>query len=226
MKIYKYRDFSTREFLSDILKKERLYCARYEDLNDPFEGILNTSRIKKRVLKLHEEESIDLFLKKGYSEPVIRHDWEPIIDFNTLSKLDPSYDRTRVCSLSRSNDDVRLWSLYADSHRGCAVEIDIERCDGLYPVRYITSLTDIPIDKAVVLLYKSKHWSFEKEVRFVTSSNFISVKQKICSIQVGLRTTNEDIDFLLGIAPSYTQIFLSELDNHAIRITRGRLLIR
>jgi hypothetical protein len=224
MKIYKYRDFSTREFLSDILKKERLYCARYEDLNDPFEGILNTSRRSKRVMRLNEEESIDLFLKKGYLEPVIRPDWEPIIDFNTLSKLDPSYDCTRVCSLSRSNDDVRLWSLYADSHRGCAVEIDIERCHGLYPVNYITSLTDIPINKAVVLLHKSKHWSFEKEVRFVTSSNFISVKQKISSIQVGLRTTEEDIDFLLGMAPSYTRIFLSELDHHAIRITRGKLI--
>jgi len=224
MKIYKYRDFTAREFLSDILQKERLYCARYEDLNDPFEGILNVSRIGKSVKRLYEEETIDLFLKTGVLEPVIRDDWEPIIDFNTLSKLDPCYDRTRVCSLSRSNDDVRLWSLYADSHRGCAIEIDIEPSDGLYPVKYITSLTNIPHNKSVVLLHKSKHWSFEKEIRFVTSSNSISVKQRISSIQVGLRTTEEDIDFLLGTAPSYTQIFLSELDYHAIRIRRGKLI--
>ena len=224
MKLYKFRDFRALGKLSDILREERLFCARYQDLNDPFEGILNISRSVKSIKKLDEERTLEGCLSEGVIKPVIREDWERIIDYNTVSKLDPNYDRIRVCSLSRSVADVRLWSLYADSHRGCAIEIDIKPAPGLYPVTYIKSLSEIPLNKGVVLCHKSQHWSFEKECRFVTSENYISVKQKISSIQIGIRTSAHDIDFLLANAPCYTHLFSSELDPHSIEIRRGKAL--
>jgi hypothetical protein len=224
MKIYKFRDFRSRDYLSDILNEERLFCARYQDLNDPFEGIFNISRKKRFIKRLDEEKTIELFSKNGIFTPVLSDEWEPIIDYNTLSAHVPDYNCTRVCSMTTSFDDVRLWSLYADSHKGCAVEIDIEPSPGLYSVKYVKSLSDIPQDKNVVLYHKSHHWSFEKEYRFITTENFISVKQKISSIQVGLRTSALDIDFLLAIAPSYTHIYSSELDPSRIRILRGKAL--
>jgi hypothetical protein len=224
MKIYKFRDFRSRDYLADILKKERLFCAKYQDLNDPFEGMLNISRGMRRIKKLDEEKTLESSLEDRVFKPVFRDDWERIIDYNLLSVLDPNHDCTRVCSLSKSVTDVRLWSLYADSHRGCAFEIEIEPSPGLYPVKYIKSLSEIPQDKNIVLFHKSHHWSFEKEYRFVTSEDYISVKQRISSIQVGIRTSAHDIDFLLGAAPSYTNVFSSELDPHAIKIRRCKAL--
>lgn len=45
MKLYKFRSLDNIEFTFDILLNERLYCANYKDLNDPFEGIFRTTRL-------------------------------------------------------------------------------------------------------------------------------------------------------------------------------------
>jgi hypothetical protein len=224
MKIYKFRDFRSKDYLLDIVKEERLFCARYQDLNDPFEGMFNISRSAKYIKALDEEKTVESMAKYGIIKPVFRDEWEPVIDAVTLSEHIPDYKYTRVCSLSRSRKDVRLWSLYADSHRGCVVEIDIEPSPGLYPVRYIRNLTNIPQNVKLVLYHKSLHWSFEKEIRFVTSENFVSVKHRISAIQVGLRTSPQDIDFLLDTAPSYSHICSSALDTNRIEVIRGKTL--
>jgi hypothetical protein len=38
MLLYKYRGLSNLRYVADILCHERLYCAPYTELNDPFEG--------------------------------------------------------------------------------------------------------------------------------------------------------------------------------------------
>jgi len=39
MKLFKYRSLRTMEFILDIFLNERLHCAPYSELNDPFEGM-------------------------------------------------------------------------------------------------------------------------------------------------------------------------------------------
>ena len=49
------------------------------------------------------------------------------------------YDKNnhkRVCSLSKSLNDIRLWSYYAEGHQGVAIEINLDNNNDLYPVDY------------------------------------------------------------------------------------------
>ena len=114
MKLYKFRSFENIEFTLDIIMNERLYCAHHKDLNDPFEGLFSTIEWKGG----------------GIIRPVVRPIVRPIVRdlqgnypqtvFKTLDEL-PSLDNdTRVCSLSSSMSDVRMWSLYASGHTGGA----------------------------------------------------------------------------------------------------------
>src|SRR3569623_70293 len=100
MLFYKLRGFEKPDRIHDILTNERLYCAPWYQLNDPFEG-----RIRQRMSF------------PGWKRRVISD--------GTLDDFYPSEEGVfRVCSLSASVNDVRLWSHYADGHSGLAVEID------------------------------------------------------------------------------------------------------
>ena len=92
---YKYRNLTDLERFLDIIVNNRLYGAVYKELNDPMEGKFN---------------------KVGLYED----DYENI--YGNLK-------RTRVCSLLTKQDDqdfpndYLMWSHYADSHKGCCIEL-------------------------------------------------------------------------------------------------------
>jgi hypothetical protein len=104
MILYKYRSFQNIDHILDILCHSRLYCAKYWELNDPFEG---------------------LFLANMPVYPLL----QPFIKEHVIPKSigDLSYidnDNIRICSLSSSLSEVRLWSYYADGLRGIVLSID------------------------------------------------------------------------------------------------------
>ena len=104
MKLYKLRPLSNLEHVLDIVVHERLYCAPFTDLNDPFEGV---------YLAVTHVPSI-FFPSLGTTKRSAA----------TVSDVSEPASRTRVCSLSASVGDVRQWSHYGDGHRGIAIEID------------------------------------------------------------------------------------------------------
>lgn len=97
--------------------------------------------------------------------------------------LDP--EKFRICSFSENYDDVRMWSFYADSHKGIAIEIEIEDNSKLLSVDYDDSFIRLIAkevanrDIKVVLKYKTTHWSFEKEFRIINDSPFYPIPGKI-----------------------------------------------
>ena len=120
MKLYKFRSFDNIEFTLDIIMNERLYCAHHNDLNDPFEGLFSTIEWKGGGIV------------RSIVQPIVR----PIVSdlqgnypqtvFKTLDELPSLGNDTRICSLSSSMADVRMWSLYASGHTGCVIEVDLE----------------------------------------------------------------------------------------------------
>jgi hypothetical protein len=88
-----------------------------------------------------------------------------------------------ICCLSEVNDDIVMWSHYADSHRGICLEFtaDAEFHRGVFiplPVRYQEEFphlnaydnwgSDEMVKKSV--LTKAKHWEYEKEHRLIAPS--------------------------------------------------------
>lgn len=92
---YKYRSLSDFERFLDIIVNNRLYGAVYKELNDPMEGKFNTTGLIKK-------------------------------DFEDIYK---KLKTTRICSMLTKQDcqtfpnDYLMWSHYADSHKGCCIEI-------------------------------------------------------------------------------------------------------
>lgn len=107
MVLFKFKPLAQLAHLLDIIVNERLYCHHYEELNDPFEG------------------QFERMVGRG----AVRR------DFGTAGELDREVP-TRICSLSRCCDDVRMWSLYAGSFAGVAVQLELDPAHlPLYPVR-------------------------------------------------------------------------------------------
>ncbi len=107
MKLYKYRSLTNLEYTFDILLNERLHCAPYDQLNDPFEGLFFS------VAHWGGMSGIvagSMMPGRGYGfVPTVKSP-------RSLSELTIP-GGTRVCSLSASLSDVRLWSHYADGHK-------------------------------------------------------------------------------------------------------------
>ena len=181
MKLYKFRSFENLEFVLDIILNERLYCAHFSGLNDPFEGI---------------------YLAVSHYPPVfLQRLGTQRIDRKSVCELSEVYETSlfnRICSLSASIEDTRLWAHYADGHRGIAIEIDFSgNEDDLKLVRYPPKLkrysntilgTPFPDE---ILSQKTPHWEHEKEFRIMQSEPYYPVSGRISGIYLGLRISDQ-----------------------------------
>ena len=93
-----------------------------------------------------------------------------------------------------------MWSFYADEHRGCCLEVEVDDYNSWDKVlvdytQKVYDLTDISTAKEI-LSRKSKHWKYEKEVRFIKESNINDMEEylqiKIKRIYLGIRMLSED----------------------------------
>lgn len=183
MKLYKYRSFENIEYTLDILLNERLHCAPYDKLNDPFEGVFLSVTHTGGAFGTHRYGEAPYGAGKTVKTP------------QSISEL-PIPGGTRVCSLSASATDVRLWSHYANGHTGMAIEIEIdEGSEELHKVEYVEQLKEfswslLTAPKSTeILRVKSQHWSYEEEYRVISGEEYYSVSGRITGILCGLRTS-------------------------------------
>ncbi|MES9934584.1 MAG: DUF2971 domain-containing protein [Candidatus Sedimenticola sp. PURPLELP] len=212
MKLYKYRTLSNLDYTLDILFKERLHCAPYDELNDPFEGLfLSVMHIGGSI----NSSSLNFAPING-SRKVTRP--------KSISDL-PVPGGTRICSLSGSKSDVRLWSHYAEGHTGIAIEVDIEsNSECLHEVEYVDQLKEFSYslltapESYEILKIKSKHWLYEKEYRLISKEQFFYVSGKITGIYLGLRISDHMRNMLLRVVGDNIPIYSTKLNEEKIKI--------
>tara|TARA_R110001583_G_scaffold25738_7_gene93009 strand:- start:750 stop:1409 length:660 start_codon:yes stop_codon:yes gene_type:complete len=207
MLLYKFRSLENLEFVLDIIINERLYCARYKDLNDPFEGQL-----------LYAAENI---ISPGIlGASVSSTSTKRLI---TADDLSPVFEPKRVCSLSKTANDVRMWSLYADSHKGVAIEIDLDIdhdpgvVAALRAVTYTKTLSErggmIGIyDEDQLLTIKTDHWRYEDEYRLLWHEPFFSNTGCVKRLVFGPRADQSRIDLLRKVVPKHIEFVQAKLD--------------
>jgi hypothetical protein len=212
MKLYKFRSLKDIEYSLDILLNERLHCVPYDKLNDPFEGVF--------VVVTHLGGLANL-------------GWGPARGYGTHIYKKPSSIQqykipggTRICSLSATRKDVRLWSHYADGHKGIAIEIEFdEKNDELFKVDYVRQLKEFgnslltsPLDSTEILKVKSFHWEYEEEFRLILNDEFYSIKGKITGIYFGLRTPSLLQELIMRAVGNRIPIFSTELIENTIEV--------
>jgi len=159
---YKFRSLWNLKYFSDIITNERLYAARYDELNDPMEGAF--------LIDYHRQNIVRLLKNEKY--------------------------KTRICSLSQDYRHTLLWSHYADSHKGCCIEVSSKKFNEVpTKVQYVKELPEIEYEEEgkALLSHKSILWQYENEVRFFRKTNYFNVN--IHSIIFGQKMSNGDYKF-------------------------------
>ncbi len=159
---YKFRSLQNLKRFIDIILNNRLYASRYDELNDPMEGVYLTNPSNGNIIRLLRMEKY----------------------------------KTRICSLSEDYRHTLLWSHYADSHKGCCIEVSaVNERELPTSVRYIE---EIPVvndmqDGKELLSHKSTVWEYEKEVRYFRKTSYLNIK--IYRVIFGLKVSEDDYRF-------------------------------
>ena len=219
MLLYKYKGASQLLHLLDIAVHERLFCQTYSQLNDPFEG-------QFRSITTHANIA-NLGFTGNFNPNPLRH---ARINYHNVDELLVP-GGTRVCSLSETLSDVRMWSLYAESHQGVAIEIDFAGLeDGVRRVEYVHDLPKYGMTllggatPEEVLTKKTTHWDYEKEYRIVGEEAHFSIAGRMKRVILGLRAS-EELELLLNkiLQPKVT-ITRARLDHEGVCVHPGEIV--
>jgi len=213
MKLYKYKATSRLDHVLDIILNERLFCAPYNQLNDPFEGLF-TSRIK--LPKRRIPRNLAFFVTAPVAQIKVHN-----VDELIMGKA----AAWRVCSLSADPSEVRLWSHYADAHRGVAIEVDFTGYEAeVKKVIYEPTLRQFSLahlskpSGAKVLQYKTDHWSYEAEYRVISATEFHKINGRITGVYCGPRMDRETAQLIRKAVPSSIPLFRTALNRHKLKV--------
>lgn len=207
MLLYKFRTLKNIEFALDIILNERLHCASYNQLNDPFEGLFHTV-----LYSYNYPPNYPLFFNTNEVKGV-----------REVNDLPIKLRHCKICSLSKNLNDVRLWSHYADGHKGIAIELDFCEIESdVHKVNYVEKLPEFEdtnlnsLSPIELLTFKTKHWEYEEEYRIIDKKDYYPIKGRIKSIYAGHRTSKLHASLLDKIIPKQIPIIPNELNTERI----------
>lgn len=177
MLVYKYRGGNENTFQRDLqaLDESYIWASAFKDLNDPCEAITNKIGFKKQY--------------RGFAHllGIRSKEFDNLLDENADDIL--AYNQIKgVYSLSETHRNELLWAHYAKGHKGFCIAYDLEElllgigADVVLslPVKYTDRPPKISFIDLIfggekrwiekVSLYKSKHWTYEREHRIITNS--------------------------------------------------------
>jgi hypothetical protein len=201
MKIYKYKDFSDetkhKEFYQIVLHN-RIWCANPDSLNDKdeFKFEINckpSSETPDLLSQVVTKFRTTNYLQPELSTSLVLNELEeivaPIFDDMKIN----CRNEVGITSFSALKKDKKLWKEYGGKGNGGCIEIDIPDHllnQSFYPVTYVTKKifhVDSIFKSALyqdqvfttyrnMLLTKTKKWSHEKEIRFVSKKQDVNRK--------------------------------------------------
>lgn len=123
---------------------------------------------------------------------------DDILSLEEQEKINNYKKRSYICSLSRTFANNVMWAMYADEHRGCCIEIELESPNDIeiVKVQYQQGIHFAEKSKSIkdIIQYKTSEWSYEDEERVLKKSvERPYVKVKITRVLLGLKVSNADV---------------------------------
>jgi len=238
--LYKYRSLAgeKKDYVREMFEDHMVWFSKRQDFNDPFEFHFTPSfeattyekiEVFARALQSKnpnltndsaKAEATSAFLYSS-KYPNILKKWEQ-------KRLNLFYKRLNeevgVFSFTEYNDDILMWSHYADKHRGICIEFKPvkEEHDNFYyqaqkviypkennpPHLNFYKYRNNPEKEATKLLStKALHWEYEGEWRIIDVKNGPSKRSIpegiISSVILGCRIEENDRDLIMKLASSY-----------------------
>jgi hypothetical protein len=208
------------------LFNKRLYCSPFKCLNDPYEG----TAILSHTLKLYEDEARTISAT-GKGRPTTI---KTSISGGVIIPGAEDLNAWRVCSLSETPSEVRLWSFYGGAHTGLAIAIELDvnssQSDtgdqGVFKVETYPDLRELHIQEESpdakmsakeILTSKTDLWSYEKEYRILSKVSHYPIEGKIKAVILGPRfdrANRKIVERLSGDVP----VVASRLDGRNPRV--------
>lgn len=169
MKAYKFKSAAQADHIFDLILNQRLFCAPWDVLNDPMEGVF------------------------AYS---FRGDDEARPAQELAAGVQAELKKLKVCSLARTFDCHLLWSHYANGFNGVAVELELpEKHPEIRPVSYrgvfgqFGYRTDLEATEVArkLLFSKYQEWQYEQELRIVSESCWFDQHVSVSRVIAGHR---------------------------------------
>lgn len=197
MKLYKYLSLGKgrqRASVKRIFTERRLRFAKPLDFNDPFDcktlfhfdtATDNDWRTflteAEKALNPQEDKVIHSIVEHKLALGLHRHaefQREQLRKHNEVLRESIS-DLGMLC-LSALNDDILMWSHYADGHRGICLEFDKDQLEKQYYLAEVTYRDRYPEfgefvrlaknnEMHMVLWTKATHWRYEQEWRAIVN---------------------------------------------------------
>jgi len=177
--------------LRELLKTNSIYCSLPSSFNDPwdcspqFDNTIPNNFIgnylhKKWALKTYNK----FFPARDNTEEIRKILNDPQKNKHLIDQISEAISnevrtsKYRIYCLSPNPENLLMWSHYANSHTGICIEFDLQKSMLFTALkcRYKASYPSLKTyskstrDLLAPLLIKSDVWSYEKEYRFILSS--------------------------------------------------------
>lgn len=214
-RIYHYSSCQTT--VNDIIAKHTLKFSNPLIFNDPFdcsEKILNVT---------YDPDLIDKTLKDfNYNRKQRRKLKTSEIQAQQNSIMKEEREKFKICCFSKLNDNVLMWSHYAEKHRGicCGFEFPIDnKIFTVAPVNYKNSINKLEGETELykIIYYwlttKSDIWEYENEYRAIINSRSLSSNFEIIEYDQNFL---KEIVFGCGLKTKEIDKIISELKSKKI----------
>ena len=174
--IYQY--MSSDVALNNVVPNQKFRFSDPLSFNDPFDCsvkllkfTINPQKLDKNLTKL----------KSRVSRAEYRETKRRLLDKSHQEKLFKEKRRNyKLSCFSKKNDDILMWSHYAEKHTGICIGFDFKKFDAdkyiLCPVNYIDKIKEfdgnLRFEKVIYywLTTKSSIWEYEEEIRAIKFS--------------------------------------------------------
>jgi len=195
--LYKYCAYNTNSLA--ILINKKIWAAKPESFNDPFD-----CKIKFTPPEIKSDAFSKYSIRTGNSTGNRQRDYETFLE-GLQEFREKDINKFGVFSMSQINDNILMWSHYANQHKGFCIGFVRKNGNQLgditktQPVEYDCNYPEVnPLDEngnydhsifTKMLFTKAKNWEYEKEWRLVypEGDKEESLPADISTIIFGLR---------------------------------------
>lgn len=236
-RFFKY--LTLHDGLEYVLKQNTFKFTDPEEFNDPFDC---NERLIDIVISHEQERNFILEAGKKHNVPrgIIRKHIKRAGDPRPYQlALKGKKKDFKVSCFSEIDNNILMWSHYANSHRGVCLGFDLDLiCEDyvLYPVNYIAGVQQIdglantPYVFYYWVTFKANCWAYEREIRAVSKNGKsiigfpkAAVREVIFGCNVKQSTIKSTVKELKQIGYKHLQYYQMEINERSLQLKKKPL---
>jgi hypothetical protein len=157
--------------------------------------------------------------------------YEDDVNQGDIAQANERKENIRICSFSKSFDNLLLWAHYADGFKGICIEVELNTSlahpfEVSYQDGFTVGNDILKVTKNLqfsALLVKNKVWRYEKEIRVLTKNEYVCFPVvKIKSVLLGIRTPDAIKEIIIRTLPQKINIWQTEIcnENNTVKILK------